>query len=149
MNETLMERLDRFRAEDDASGALRLIQEEEAAGRVTASLLVQKALCIQLLPDGSLDEAERCFQHALELDPDLLLALVEYGYFVLNVRNGAGRAQSIFRRALELRISGNTEIVIALLKALQDGNPSVPIHEAKRDLISSLVDDDKIDSAFR
>src|SRR5207253_1874230 len=96
--------------------ALQLIQETERSEDVTAEILVRKAMCLQMLDDGSPEEIEQTFEAALRLDPESVATLIEFGWFQLNVKDQPDCAESLFRRALELQVSVNTEIVTGLIK---------------------------------
>ena len=133
-------------SEGKYSEALRRIKEGEQSGQVTAELLVKKAMCLQMLDDnGTLEEVEQTFETALQLDPKSIQALMEFGWFQLNVKDQPRCAETLFRRALELQVPVNTEIAAGLLKCLREVSPRLDSERLLRTLIDSLIDESKIE----
>jgi len=131
------------------SEALKKIEEAEAAGMLSASLLVWKAGILQLVEDrGSLDEVEKTLQHAIELDGTCVAAVLELGWFRLNVQNDAKRAFESFQSALKLQASTNTEVIAGLLKSVQELEPNSDFEETKIQAVRALVDDAKLAEAL-
>lgn len=129
--------------------ALEAIGERVESGCVWPGLLVKRAICLQLLDEGdTLDEVAQAFEGALELDAECVEALVEYGWFQLNVMDRAEEASALFRRALGLQATLNTEIATGLLKCLQDNAPEASPEEFLGEIEESLIDRDKIQKAL-
>jgi hypothetical protein len=127
------------------SEALQRIKEIERSGDVTAELLVQKAMCLQMADDnGTLEEVEQTFETALQLEPESVQALVECGWFQLNVKDQPQCAQVLFSKALELQVSVNTEIVAGLLKCYREVSPENHSERLLTELTHSLIDESKI-----
>jgi Flp pilus assembly protein TadD len=128
--------------------AVQRIKEIERAGDVTAELLVQKAMCLQIVDDdGALDEVEQTFETALKLDPESVHALVEFGWFQLNVKDQPQCAKILFRKAFELQVSVNTEIVAGILKCNQEVSPQHDSDSLLTELMHSLIDESKIEDS--
>jgi hypothetical protein len=125
---------------------LKYIQELESSGYIFAELLVRKAMCLQLveLPIGEFVEVEGIFKSALDLDPKSIQALIEYGWYKLNVLDDASGAEELFRRAQHLQVDINSEIAMGLLKCMEVTSPHISRHTALSDLVSSLVDPKKV-----
>jgi len=136
------------------SEALSFINDMEASGGTTCQLLSIKAMCLQLVNDGgSLDEVERTFEAALQTDSRCVEALVEFGWFQLNVRDDARTAESLFRKALEIQAAVNTEIISGLIQCQREVSPTdvsmALLSELKRLLINEkklqeLVDQSEV-----
>jgi hypothetical protein len=149
MKKTVLDEINRLCSDKDYSQALALIRDVELSDCSSSVLLTKKAMCLQLVDDnGPLDEVERTFEAALNLDPRSVEALVEFGWFQLNVKDDAQRAESLFRRALDLQASTNTEIIIGIAKCRRDispaQSPTVLVVELKR----ALFDERRLNESF-
>lgn len=132
------------------SEALERIERAEAEGLVSAELLVWKSRILQLAEDGgSLDDVEKTLLRAIELDKTCVAAVLELGWFRLNVQNDAKRAFESFQGALKLQASVNTEALTGLLKCAQELDPNGSLEEAKFRAITALVDETKLGEALQ
>jgi tetratricopeptide (TPR) repeat protein len=132
------------------SEALEKIERAEAEGLLSAELLVWKSRILQLAEDdGSLDDVEKTLLRAIELDETCVAAVVELGWFRLNVQNDAKRAFESFQAALKLQVSVNTETLTGLLKCMQELEPNGSLEEAKLRAVRALVDETKLAEALR
>jgi hypothetical protein len=133
-------------ADGQYSEILRHIQQLESAGCISAELIVRKAMCLQLLeqPKVEFGEVEGIFKSALDLDPKSIQALIEYGWYKLNVLDDASAALELFRRAQQLQVEINSEIAMGLLKCMEETSPGVSRHAALSELVSALVDSKKV-----
>jgi tetratricopeptide (TPR) repeat protein len=91
----------------DAGGTSPALLKEidrELTQRPSASLWVLRGDALQLSDGGAtaLDEAERSYREALDLDPNFGEAYEALGHFVFAVRDDAAASSAYFRRALEL-----------------------------------------------
>ncbi len=103
-------------------------------------------MCLQVADDsGSIDEVERIFEAALNIDPRCVEAIVEFGWFQLNVNDDARTAESLFRRALEVQAATNTEIISGVFQCRQELSPTENPTSLVRDLKSLLVEDGKLE----
>jgi hypothetical protein len=136
-------------SEGKYTDAVRLIEDLESAGQVSADLLVQKAVCLQLLEDGSLEEAEGTFKMALALEPDSIEALIEYAWYNLNVKDDPAAADALFQRALRFQSRVNTEILTGLLKCRRELAPSVSTEQSLAGLRPCLFEESKIREDLR
>ncbi len=134
----------RLCSEGKYTDAVRLIGDLESAGPISADLLVQKAMCLQLLEDGSLEETEETFKAALAREPDSVEALVEYAWYNLNVKDDAAAADELFQRALHLQSRVNTEILAGLLRCRRELTPSVSPDQALAGIRPCLFEESKI-----
>ncbi len=140
-----LERIKKLCSEKRYAEALALITEMEASGFVTSQLLVTKAMCLQVTDDsGSLDEVERTFVAALNIDQRCVEALVEFGWFQLNVKDDARKAESLFRKALEAQAASNTEIISGVVRCRQEVSPTESSTSLVRELKGLLVEDSKL-----
>jgi hypothetical protein len=128
------------------SDILKQIEGVENAGCISAELLVRKAMCLQLVepPKGEFGVIEEVFKSALKLDPQSIQALIEYGWYKLNVLDDASAALDLFRRAQHLQVEMNSEIVTGLLKCLEETSPGISRNDVLHELVSSLVDSKKV-----
>jgi tetratricopeptide (TPR) repeat protein len=132
------------------SEALIKLQEIETEGIVSAELLVWKARILQLVDDGgSLDEVETTLERAIELDKTCIPALLELGWFRLNVQNDSRQALQSFQAALKLQVPANTEAIIGLLKCMQELEPNNNLEEVKTRAVLALVDEMKVTEALQ
>src|SRR5438552_2787186 len=88
----------------DYAKALYLIERMEAHGLVHPDILVWKGRCLQLIDRNSyrLSDIENTFKQALILDAEYVPALVELGWFYLNVYDDAPRASELFGKAISV-----------------------------------------------
>jgi len=132
------------------SEALKKLQEIEMEGIVCAELLVWKARILQLLDDGgSLEEVEKTLERAIELDKTCIPALLELGWFRLNVQNDSRQALQYFQATLKLQVPANTEAITGFLKCMQELEPNNNLEEAKTRAVLALVDEMKVTEALR
>jgi len=132
------------------SEALEKIERAEAEGLLSAELLVLKSRILQLAEDGgSLDDVEKTLLCAIEMDETCVAAVLELGWFRLNVQNDAKRAIESFRVALKLQVSVNTEALTGLLKCVQEIEPNGDLEEAKFRAVRALVDEIKLAEALQ
>lgn len=141
-----IELIRRLYADGKYSEILRYIEDLERAGCTSAELLVRKAMCLQLVeePKGEFGEVEQIFKSALDLDPKSIQALIEYGWYKLNVLDDASAALELFRRAQQLQVEVNSEVATGLLKCMEETSPGLSRHDALSELVSSLVDSKKV-----
>jgi tetratricopeptide (TPR) repeat protein len=141
-----IELIRRLYKEGKYSEILCYVDELLQKGYVTAELLVRKAMCLQLLdpPVGEFEEVERTFKAALDLDPKSTQALIEYGWYKLNVLDQASEALTLFRRALSLQAEMNTEVVTGILKCMEETSPGLPRQDSLSETVRSLVDLQKV-----
>jgi tetratricopeptide (TPR) repeat protein len=139
----------RLCSEGKYTDAVRLIEDLESVGPVSADLLVQKAMCLQLLEDGSLEETEDTFKAALAMKPDSVEALIEYAWYALNVKDDAAAADELFQRALRLQSRVNTEIMTGLLRCRRELTPSVSSEQALAGIRPCLYEESKVREDLR
>jgi thioredoxin-like negative regulator of GroEL len=139
----------RLCSEGRYSDAVRLIGDLESVGQISSGLLVQKAMCLQLLENGTLEETEEAFQAALAREPNSIEALVEYAWYSLNVKDDAAAADELFQKALRLQNRVNTEILTGLLKCRRELTPSVSPEEALAGIRPCLFEESKITEDLR
>jgi tetratricopeptide (TPR) repeat protein len=132
------------------SEALKKIEETESKGMLSAELLVWRSRLLQLTEDGgSLDEVENTLQRAIELDETCIAAVLELGWFRLNVQNDAKRAFESFQAALKLQVAINTEAITGLLKSVQELEPNGNLEESKFRAVRELVNENKLAEALQ
>jgi hypothetical protein len=136
-------------ASGEVEQALGVIAGAEVAGIRTADLLVWKARCLQLSGDGPLGEVEEALQAALTADDRSVDAWVEWGWFLLNVRDRSDSAAEAFGRARDLLRPVNTDVALGLARCAQEGEPEVVTSQVVRDTILSLADVEKIDRVLK
>jgi hypothetical protein len=95
-------------------------------------------------PKGEFGDVEGVFKSALDLDPKSIQALIEYGWYKLNVLDDAQAALELFRRAQHLQVEINSDIATGLLKCMEETSPGVSRHAALSELVSALVDSKKV-----
>lgn len=102
--------------------AFRLAEKAEQSGIVNSALLVWKSRSSMLSenPTVSLDEVESWLQQAIELDDEYLPAVLELGYFYLNVMDDPRRAMPLFERARHLATENATETLIGLAECISE-----------------------------
>jgi tetratricopeptide (TPR) repeat protein len=105
---------------DAAVDALEAIESERA---LCPHELVLKARCLQLHPvvnAGFLSDAKDALLKALELDPTHAPALIELGWFHLNVEGAAADAVSAFERAFTLAAPIASEALVGLSRSTEE-----------------------------
>jgi tetratricopeptide (TPR) repeat protein len=111
-------------AAGDYIGAIRCVDAAAKDGCASPDLFVLKARALQLSDEpGPMAEIAACFDSALKLDPRNIQALLEYGWFELNVMDQAAFAEERFRQCLALLRQENTEATLGLLKCLEERGP--------------------------
>lgn len=98
------------------------IKEIDRVGLQSPQLLVMRAHMIELSSDTEypLEEIEECYRKALSLDPNYYPALLELGYYYLNVLDDAANAEHWFRQYLLCSIDSVKEGIDALEKVNQE-----------------------------
>ncbi|HUA84653.1 MAG TPA: hypothetical protein VMB85_12385 [Bryobacteraceae bacterium] len=126
----------------DFDAALRSIEELENESGDSPRLLVWKAGCLQLSDRGTPEEVERMLLRAVELDEEYVPALVELGWFRLNVQDDAAGAKQAFDRARELLKKQIGETYRGALACAQELRSSQSLSafqpEFERDLLENL-----------
>jgi tetratricopeptide (TPR) repeat protein len=128
--------------------ALGVIEQARPSEGCCADLLVWKAKCLQLGDHATLDEVEGTLRDAIACDEENVDAWGELGWFLLNVRDQAEKAQEAFVRALRIQAKANTEVLIGLVKCAKEINPNKSSDELKRSLVAGLVDVNEVDAAL-
>jgi lipopolysaccharide biosynthesis regulator YciM len=112
-----------YRAEryDDA---LRAIETAEQSSSISPALLVWKSRCLQLTdnPKGELNEAQSSLERAINVDDEYLPALIDLGYFQLNVMDDAEAAVPLLRQALSISVDNITEVILGLAQCISETN---------------------------
>jgi tetratricopeptide (TPR) repeat protein len=102
-------------------GALALIERMEREGLLYPEVFLWKGRCLQL-GDGrhfrDISEIEQLYRRALDIDDEYVPALMELGWFYLNVMDDAGRARPFFDRAFGLLREALTEAVEGVARCL-------------------------------
>lgn len=120
-SERLRAELEELSEAEDWDGCLRVFSllEEEVA--LTAHELVQKSACLQLASNlGSLEDAEKALEAALELAKDYVPALLDLGWFHYAVQDDAETGLRYFRRAEELSRAALEEALEGKQKCLEE-----------------------------
>ena len=143
-----MEFIRRLYAEQEYSKLLDYLEGLERDGCISAELLVRRAMCLPMVepPRGEFQEIERTFEAALRADPRSIHALIEYGWFKLNVLSDAPFALDLFQRALQLQRDINTDIATGLLKCFQESSRGVSVQNTLSAIMESLIDENKINN---
>lgn len=105
---------------DAAVGALEAIEAERP---LCPHELVLKARCLQLHPVSNaqlLKDAKDALLKALELDPSYVPALIELGWFYLNVEDAAADAVLAFQRAFTLAAPIASEALVGLSRSTEE-----------------------------
>ena len=109
-----------YRAEkyDDA---LQTIAASELSSR-TPALLVWKSRCLQMTnnPKDDLNEAQLSLEQALDVDDEYVPALIDLGYFHLNVMDDAEAALPLLRKAFSISADNITEAVMGLAQCISE-----------------------------
>ena len=90
---------------DDYDGVLKEIKKLEQNSLLPLNILVLKGTCIRLSDNQdiySLEDAEKSYKKALAIDPDYVEALIELGYFYLDVMDDAKKAFPYFEDAIRV-----------------------------------------------
>src|SRR5437016_1306655 len=123
MNMRSNPRLNALVADQKFDEAIGVLLREEEARALSPSELVQKGIWIQLGSETmahTLDEAERSFQTALEIDENYVPALIELAFFKYSVQDNATAALPFFERAIEESLSQLREAVEGKAKCLAE-----------------------------
>jgi hypothetical protein len=148
MNQELISRLRVLCDDGRFNEALGVIEQARPDEGCCADLLVWKARCLQLGDNATLDEIECTLRDAIACEGENVDAWAELGWFLLNVRDQAEKAQEAFVRALAIQAKTNTEVLVGLVKCSKEINPDKSKGELKRSLLASLVDANDIDAAL-
>lgn len=111
----------------DYDGALETLTRLEFGRRLDPRELVLKGRCVQL---GSgqlfdLNDAEKCFLDALDLDPEYVSALLELGWYYFAVQNDAARALPFFEKGVALAREGLQEAENGVAQCLEEISEAV------------------------
>jgi tetratricopeptide (TPR) repeat protein len=129
--------------------ALKVIEDAEALGETSVELLLMKAKLLQLVDqDRTLEEVEMALESAIHIAPKSVEALLEMGWFKLNVRDDPKVAQKAFEAALQIQAEVNTELVLGLIKCCIELNPGSDLSGALQRAIASLVDEDRLKDVY-
>lgn len=110
--------------------------------------LVTKGRSILLGPEDnpfSLEDAERAFSQALEIDPTYLPALLELAWFYYAVQDDSPRAAPLFERALEISRRSLTEAARGLAGCLAETESPVAAAKFLRDLHEAALLVERLD----
>jgi hypothetical protein len=105
---------------DAAVEALEAIESERG---LCPHELVLKARCLQLHPVARaefLSDAKKALLTALELDPSYSPALIELGWFHVNVEGAAADALSVFAKAFSLAAPIAAEALVGLSRSTKE-----------------------------
>jgi hypothetical protein len=105
---------------DLAVDAFNNIEQERP---LCADELVLKAKCLQLHPSVDarlLNAAEESLLAATKLDPQYVPALVELGWYYLNVQDDARKAAERFDSALRIASAAAVEALVGLSKCVEE-----------------------------
>jgi tetratricopeptide (TPR) repeat protein len=102
--------------------ALSLIEKTETKELLDPEILVWKGRCLQLVDHTSyeLSDIENMFNQALDINPELASALLELGWFYLNVLDDAQKAIELFDRAIAVLRRQLTDAMIGKTKSLTE-----------------------------
>jgi tetratricopeptide (TPR) repeat protein len=116
--------------QSEYSEALKVIEDAEALGEESVELLLMKARLLQLVDqDRTLEEVEAALDSAISIDPKSVDALLEMGWFKLNVLDDPQEAQKAFDSALRIQADVNTELVSGLTKCCMELNSGSNLSE--------------------
>lgn len=100
-----------LRSENRFSEALELLLEKSELVNMNPALLVEKGQLIQLdeknVGNFQLADVLECYGRALEIDPIHVPAMLEIGWFCLNVDGNPEKALEHFERGLEILAPGS------------------------------------------
>jgi tetratricopeptide (TPR) repeat protein len=103
--------------------ALALTERMERGGLLYPEVFVWKGRCL-LLGDGrdlaDISDIERVYRQALDIDDEYAPALLELGWFYLNVTDDAARARPLFDKAFSLLRDALTEAVEGVARCLSE-----------------------------
>ena len=104
--------------------ALSLAEKTEREGLLDPEILVWKGRCLQLVDHTSyeLSDIESLFNQALDINPELIPALLELGWFYLNVLDDAAKAIDLFDRAIAVLRRQLTDAMIGKTKSLAEAS---------------------------
>jgi tetratricopeptide (TPR) repeat protein len=144
-----MDELVRRAVEDEQFDvAVDMLRAIELRRTLSPQELVLKARCLQLHPvtDGRLlTEAENALRTVLNADAEYVPALMELGWFHLNVENNAAEALGAFERAFKLADSAAAEALVGMSRSteeLRSRTAAVAMIEEHSVLRSDLLDEE-------
>jgi len=116
------------------------------------NISVLKGVCIQLgkdekLPLG-LEDAEKAYKNALEVDSEYINALLELGFFYLNVKDDATKALFQFKKAFALSRSKLTEAIQGYAECLSELESQEKALKFIEESINNSVDMDKLNKTI-
>lgn len=132
--------------------ALELLERGQKQSIPNPKILVWKGICSQLRSTENqyqLADVEQMFLKALEIDDESVEALLELGWFYLNVSDDATRAQTFFSKAMEIEKKALTDAIIGLARCLKETasaeEAAVFLEKSRFDAIDSERLNDEID----
>lgn len=136
-------------AAGDYAGALHTIAQAQDTGCISAALLVLKARALQLSDtSGPINEVSFALDAALSLEPENIDALLEYGWFLLNVLDDPAAASLKFRESLTSLRVRNTDAQIGLIKCAHESGATTPIPGDPAGLVSNLINIEEVRAAL-
>jgi len=133
---------------DKALIELQLV-EKDFSIPLPPNIYVLKGVCILLGKDINapleLKDAEEAYLKALEIDSEHINALLELGFFYMNVEDDAGKALSQFKKAFTLSRSQFTEAIQGYAECLNELESKEKALEFIKESINNPVHFDKIE----
>lgn len=112
----LFDKVCKLKNEKSYDASLNCLIESDEIVELSPQLLVEKGRLIQLSSEEinlDLHDAIDCFKKALLIDKGYAPALIELGYFYLNVEDDAKQAKSLFLAAMKKVAAGNGRYIEA------------------------------------
>lgn len=112
----LLDKVYKLKNEKNYDASLSCLIESDEIVELSPQLLVEKGRLIQLSSEEislDLQDAIDCFKRALLLDEEHAPALIELGYFYLNVEDDVKQAKSFFSAAMEKVVADNGRYIEA------------------------------------
>lgn len=130
--------------------ALEQIEAVQQQGYEDASLLVLKALCIQMSEGEAhtLQDAKATLEQAASLQEDGAEAQLELGWYLYNVDDDAKAAHPVFQGAIESLKAQLTSSVIGAVKSIREAESDEAARKFLRDLSDNILDKDALREAL-
>lgn len=128
--------------------AVTILEEIEKQGMLNPAILVKKGNCV-LLGSGerySLSDVEKMYKKALSIDNKYVEALIELGYFYLNVMDDAKHAKPYFQNAIDCLRDSMTESIIGMSKCISEIDSDEKALQFLNDVLSVTIDSAKINT---
>lgn len=135
------------KSEKDFDKALRELKRIESKYPLTPKILVMKGDTIQLSSENSpyeLDDAEKAFKKALEIDSEYQEALTELGWYYLYVFNSAKRALPYFKKAFELSRGKLAESIQGIAECTMKMESPQKAKEFVKNSVKSCINKEKV-----